>query len=79
MQQPKRIVDPKCIPNPFIPDAPCDTSVETQNFGKQNEGDFLEGLGDYRCDTRMSVKNVHTVVNIRTLKGRFISHHRVPY
>ena len=24
---PKRSVDLKCIPNPFIPDTPCDTSV----------------------------------------------------
>ena len=33
---PRHSVDPKCIPNPFIPDAPCDTSVEDQNFGEQN-------------------------------------------
>ena len=25
---PKRSVDPKCIPKPFIPGAPCDTSVD---------------------------------------------------
>jgi hypothetical protein len=24
----KRSVDPKCIPKPFIPGAPCDTSVQ---------------------------------------------------
>ncbi len=33
---------------------------------------FLEGLGDYKCDTGMSVENVLAVVDIKTLEGRFI-------
>ncbi len=33
---------------------------------------FLEGLGDYKCDTGMSVENVPVVVHIKTLEGRFI-------
>ncbi len=44
---------------------------------KQNERDVLERLGDYKCDAGMSVENVPavcTVVNIKTLKGRFIAH-----
>ena len=34
----------------------------------------LEALGDYKCDAGMSVENVPAVVNITTLKGRFIVH-----
>jgi hypothetical protein len=30
-------------------------------------------LGDYNCDTGMSVENVPAIVNIKTLKGRFIA------
>jgi hypothetical protein len=33
-----------------------------------------EGLGKYKCDTRMSVENVSTVVDIKILKGRFVVH-----
>ncbi len=36
--------------------------------------DVLEALGDYKCDAGMSVKNVPAVLNIKTLKGRFIAH-----
>jgi hypothetical protein len=34
---------------------------------------FLEALGDYKCDAGMSVENMPAVVNITTLKGRFIA------
>jgi hypothetical protein len=29
---------------------------------------------DYKCDSGMSVENVPAVVDIKTLKGRFIAH-----
>ncbi len=41
---------------------------------EQNERDVPETLGEYKCDAGMSVENVSTVVNIKTLKGRFIAH-----
>ena len=41
---------------------------------EQNESDVLEALGDYKCDAGMSVENVPAVLNIKTLKGRFIAH-----
>ena len=41
---------------------------------EQNERDVLEALGDYKCDTGMSVENGPAVGNIKTLKGRFIAH-----
>jgi len=34
----------------------------------------LEALGEYKCDAGMSVENVPAVVDIKTLKGRFITH-----
>ncbi len=40
---------------------------------EQNERDILEALGDYKCDTGMSVENVPAVVTI-TLKRRFVAH-----
>jgi len=40
---------------------------------EQNEHDVLEALGDYKRDTGMSVENV-PVVNINSLKRRFIAH-----
>jgi len=40
---------------------------------EQNERDVLEALRDYKCDTGMSVENGPAVVNIKTLKGRFIA------
>ena len=52
----------------FLPDP---VSLETQEDTlerEQNERDVLEALGEYNCDTGMSVKNVHVVVNIKTLK-----------
>ena len=39
---------------------------------EQNERYVLEAMGD--CAAGMSVENVPAVVNIRTLKGRFIAH-----
>ena len=57
-----------------LPD-PVALETEEQRLEKeQNERDFLEALGDYRCDAVMSVENVPAVVNIKTLKGRFIAH-----
>ena len=41
---------------------------------EQNECDVLETLGEYKCDTGMTVENVSVVVNIKTLKGRFTAH-----
>jgi hypothetical protein len=41
---------------------------------EQNDCDILEGLGEYKCDTGILVKNVSLVVNIKTLNGRFIEH-----
>ena len=41
---------------------------------QQNESFVLEGLGAYKCDAGMSVKNVPAVVYIQTLKGRFSAH-----
>jgi hypothetical protein len=40
---------------------------------EQDEHDVLEALGDYKRDTGMSVENV-PVVNIKSLKRRFIAH-----
>ncbi len=49
--------------------------TEEQSLGReQNESDVLEALGDYKCDAGMSVENVPAVLNIKTLKGRFIAH-----
>ena len=53
--------------------------TEEQSLERQkNERDVLEALthtlDDYKCDvTEISVENVYVVVNIRTLKGRFIT------
>jgi hypothetical protein len=41
---------------------------------EQNESDVLEALGEYKSDAGMSFENVPAVVNIKTLKGRFIAH-----
>ena len=46
---------------------PDPVTLETE----ENEHDVLETLGDYKCDTEMSVENVSEVVNTKTLKGRF--------
>jgi hypothetical protein len=40
---------------------------------EQNACDVLEALSDYKCDAGMSVENVPAVVNIKTLKRRFIA------
>jgi len=40
---------------------------------EQNERDFLEALGEYKGDAEMSLENGPAVVNIKTLKGRFIA------
>ena len=39
-----------------------------------SERDFLEALGDHKCDAGMSVENVSAVFNIKTLKRPFIAH-----
>ena len=41
---------------------------------EQNECDVLETLGEYKCDTGMTVENVSPVANMKTLKGRFTTH-----
>ena len=41
---------------------------------RQNERDFLEALGEYKCDTGVSVENVPAVFNIKAVKGGFIAH-----
>jgi len=41
---------------------------------EQNECDVLETLGEYKCDAGMSVEDVIVIVNIKTLKGRLITH-----
>ena len=57
-----------------LPD-PVSLETEEQRLEReQNEHDVLEALGDYKCDAEMSVENVPAVVNIKTLKGRFIAH-----
>ena len=40
---------------------------------EQNERDVLEALGDYKCDAGMSFENVPVVVDIKTIKARFIA------
>jgi hypothetical protein len=40
---------------------------------EQTERDVLEALRDYTCYTGKSVENLPAVVNIKTLKGLFIS------
>ena len=64
------------VPSGFasLPD-PVALETEEQTLEReQNERDVLEALGEYKCDARMSVENVPAVVNIKTLKGRFIAH-----
>jgi hypothetical protein len=52
-----------------LPD-PVALETEEQTLEReQNERDDLEALYEYKCDTGMSVENVSTVVNIKTLKG----------
>ena len=56
---------------------PDPVALETEEHSlerEQNERDVLEALGEYKCDAGMSVENVPAVVNIKTLKGRFIAH-----
>ena len=56
-----------------LPD-PVPFETEDQRLDREeNERDVLEGLGDYKCDTGMSVEDVSAVVYIKTLKGRFIA------
>ena len=57
-----------------LPDPVALETEEQRLEREQNEHDVLEALGDYKCDAEMSVENVPAVVNIKTLKGRFIAH-----
>ncbi len=41
---------------------------------QKNECDALDALGEYKCDTGMSVEDVPAIFNIKTLKGRLIAH-----
>ena len=53
------------LPNPGA------LETEEQRLERElNERDVLEALGDYKCDTGVSVENVSAVVNVRTLIGR---------
>ena len=57
-----------------LPD-PVALATEEQTLGReQHVRDLLEALGEHKCDTGMSVENVPAVVNIKTLKVRFIAH-----
>ena len=57
-----------------LPDSVALQTEEQTLKSEQNERDVPETLGDYKCDAGMSVENVSAVVNIKTLKGRFIAH-----
>ena len=35
---------------------------------------LMHWVSEYKCDTGMSVQDVHVIVNIKTLKGRLIVH-----
>ncbi len=41
---------------------------------EQNECDVLDALDEYKSESGMSVEDVPTIVNIKTLKGRLITH-----
>jgi hypothetical protein len=41
---------------------------------ERNERDVLDALGEYKCDTGMSVEDVPAVVNKKTQKGQLITH-----
>ncbi len=74
--------------NDFIPDgdgqvlsgsAPLPDPVDLETVEKtlereQNGNDVLEALGEYKSYDGISDENVPAVVNIKTLKGRFIPH-----
>ena len=57
----------------FLPDPVALETVVLTLEREQNERDVLEALGEYKCDAGMSVENVAAVVNIKTLKRRFIA------
>jgi hypothetical protein len=57
-----------------LPDPVALETVEETLEREQNERDVREALGEYKCDGGMSVENVTAVVNIKTLKGRFIAY-----
>ena len=57
-----------------LPDPVVVETEEQMLEREQNERDSLEELGEYKCDTGMSVENVPAIVNIKTLKGRLIAH-----
>ena len=57
-----------------LPDPVALETEEQRLQREQNERDVLEALGEYKCDPGMSVENVHAIVTIRTVKGRFIAH-----
>jgi hypothetical protein len=57
-----------------LPDPVALETEEQRLERKRNWHDVLEALGDYKCDAGMSFENVPVVVDIKTLKGRFIAH-----
>ena len=56
-----------------LPDPVASETEEQRLEREQNERDVVETLGDYECDAEMSVENVPAVVNVQTLKERFIA------
>ena len=58
--------------SPSLEDPVAKETEEQRLEREQNERYVLEAMGD--CAAGMSVENVPAVVNIRTLKGRFIAH-----
>jgi len=56
--------------NDFIKD---DLIPEDDGQVTSGSASLLEALGEYKCDTGMSVENVPAIVNIKTLKERFVA------
>ncbi len=57
-----------------LPDPVALETVEQTLEREQNGSDVLEALGEYKSYDGISDENVPAVVNIKTLKGRFIAH-----
>ena len=57
----------------FLPDPVVLEAEEQMLEREQNERDVHDPLGEYKCDTGMSVEDVSVIVNLKTLKGQFIS------
>jgi len=57
-----------------LPDTVALETMDQSLEREQKERHVLEALGEYKCDTGMSVENVPVIVNIKTLKGQSIAH-----